>query len=147
MIDRSGERRDTVTVPGNAITTTIVPRVSETDGCGHINNTVMPIWFEAGRRDIFEAIMPGLHFRDWKVAVVTLRVDYKAQTYLERAVTIRTWISKLGNKSITIREAAFQDERCTAEGEAVYVYFDYDEGLSKPVPDAVRERLKQYLVQ
>ena len=35
-------------------TTVITPRVSETDGMGHINNTVIPIWFEAGRKGILK---------------------------------------------------------------------------------------------
>ena len=41
-------------------TTPITPRASETDGAGHINNTVVPVWFEAGRREIFRIFTPDL---------------------------------------------------------------------------------------
>ncbi|MEC8369292.1 MAG: acyl-CoA thioesterase, partial [Pseudomonadota bacterium] len=34
------------------IETPIIPRVSETDGAGHIANTVIPIWFEGGWTEI-----------------------------------------------------------------------------------------------
>ena len=40
--------------------TTITPRVSETDGAGHINNVFVPVWFEAGRREIFRILTPDL---------------------------------------------------------------------------------------
>lgn len=43
-------------------TTTITPRVSETDGVGHINNTTVPVWFEAGRHEIFKLFTPDLSF-------------------------------------------------------------------------------------
>ena len=57
------------------IETPIIPRVSETDGAGHINNTVIPIWFEGGRTEIFRLLTPDLQFRNWRVALVNMNVD------------------------------------------------------------------------
>lgn len=131
-------------LPKYAIVTPITPRVSETDGCGHINNTVVPVWFEAGRRLIFQAVTPDLSFQRWRLAVVSMRVEYKAQTYLDSEVQIHTWVEALGNKSITIREAATQNGSRCADGECVYVYFDYDADQSQRVPDVVRQRLMSY---
>ena len=51
------------------IVTTITPRVSETDGAGHINNTAIPVWLEAGRREIFALFTPDLGFEHWGVAL------------------------------------------------------------------------------
>ena len=45
------------------LTTIITPRVSETDGVGHINNVFVPIWLEAGRREIFKIFSPDLSFK------------------------------------------------------------------------------------
>ncbi len=131
-------------LPENAIITRITPRVSETDGCGHINNTVMPVWFEAGRLDIFRAFTPGLGFNAWRVAVVSMRVEYRAQTYLGTDVDIYTWVSKIGTKSLNVSEAAIQDGRLCAAGECIYVNFDYEKNCSFPIPDTVRERLKPH---
>ena len=40
-----GPHRNLAREPAAAMfTTPIVPRVSETDGAGHINNTVTPVW-------------------------------------------------------------------------------------------------------
>lgn len=131
-------------LPENAINTRITPRVSETDGCGHINNTVMPVWFEAGRLEIFRAFTPDLGFKIWRVAVVSMRIEYRAQTYLGRDVDIFTWISKIGNKSFTVSEAAVQDGRLCAVGECIYVNFDYEKNSSFPIPDMVKEQLSAH---
>ena len=71
--------------------TAIVPRVSETDGAGHINNTVVPIWFEAGRREVFRILTPDLAFKHWRIALVNMNVDYLAQIFLDKTAQVCTW--------------------------------------------------------
>ena len=90
------------------IFTNIVPRVSETDGVGHINNVFVPIWFEAGRREIFRIFSPKLDFLNWKLALVKVTVEYVDQLYLAEEVEIRTGIEKIGNSSFTIKEEIHQ---------------------------------------
>ncbi|MEL7346269.1 MAG: thioesterase family protein [Pseudomonadota bacterium] len=125
--------------------TTLTPRVAETDGAGHINNTVLPVWFEAGRRGIFRILTPDLSFARWRATVVRLEIDYHAQIYLTEEVTIRTWIAHLGTKSFTVAEEAWQGERHCASGKAVYVYFNIAAQRSEPIPDDVRSALSAHL--
>ena len=72
--------------------TRITPRVSETDGAGHVNNVFVPVWFEAGRREIFRILTPDLTFRRWRVALVSMNVDYLDQIYFHEVALVRTWI-------------------------------------------------------
>ena len=123
------------------IETPIIPRVSETDGAGHINNTVIPIWFEGGRTEIFRILTPNLQFQDWRVALVNMQIDYLAQTYFQETATVCTWIEKVGTKSFTLYEELWQGARLCAKGTATYVYFDYDAQKAQLVPDHVRRAL------
>ncbi|MBG06102.1 MAG: thioesterase [Rhodospirillaceae bacterium] len=123
------------------IETPIIPRVSETDGAGHINNTVIPIWFEGGRTEIFRVLTPDLDFKNWRVALVNMNVDYLAQTYFQDPAVVRTWVDKVGTKSFTLYEELWQGERLCAKGTATYVYFNYDDQEAKPVPENVRAAL------
>ena len=107
------------------LTTSITPRVSETDGAGHINNCYVPIWFEAGRREVFRTLTPDLDFRHWKVAMVKMGVEFEAQIYYHHDAEVRTWIDRVGTKSFTIAEEIWQGDRRCSCGTAVYVYFDY----------------------
>lgn len=134
-------------IPSNAVSTWITPRVSETDGCGHINNTTLPIWFEAGRREFFRAFSPSLSFADWNLAVVSMRVDFRKQIYLGDDVRIATWVSRLGNTSITVSEVALQGDVPCASGECAYVYFNYADQRSERVPDVIRQRLAPMVCQ
>lgn len=123
------------------IETPIIPRVSETDGAGHINNTVIPIWFEGGRTEIFRVLTPDLDFKNWRVALVNMNIDYLAQTYFQDPAVVRTWVDKVGTKSFTLYEELWQGARLCAKGTATYVYFNYDDQEAKPVPDNVRAAL------
>ena len=123
------------------IFTKIVPRVSETDGVGHINNVFVPIWFEAGRREIFRIFSPNLDFVNWKLALVKVTVEYVDQLYLAENVEIRTGIEKIGNSSFTIKEEIHQTDRLCAKGEAIYVNYNFNEKISETISNEIRDKL------
>ena len=124
------------------IFTNIVPRVSETDGVGHINNVFVPIWFEAGRREIFRIFSPNLDFVNWRLALVKVTVEYIGQLYLAENVEIRTGIEKIGNSSFTIKEEIYQTNRLCAKGEAIYVNYNFKENKSEPISNEIRNKLQ-----
>ena len=126
------------------IETQITPRVSETDGAGHINNTVMPVWFEAGRNEIFKMLTPNLNFDDWRVALVNMNLDYLAQTYYQRNVVVKTWIERVGNKSFEVYEELHQDGRVCVRGTATYVYFNYKTQQAEAIPESVKAQLNEH---
>ena len=124
------------------IVTPITPRVSETDGAGHINNCFVPVWFEAGRREIFRVLTPDLGFKQWRVALVNINVDYEAQIYYCDQVEVHTWVERVGNKSFTVAEEIWQLGKRCANGRAVYVYFDFELQQAMPVPAEISEKLQ-----
>lgn len=124
--------------------TPITPRVSETDAAGHINNAFVPVWFEAGRREIFRILTPDLSFRNWRVALVNMNVDYLDQIYFHETALVRIWVDRVGTKSFTLDEEVWQGERCCAKGTATYVYFNYSAGRAEPVPPDCRQALEAH---
>ena len=124
------------------IFTKIVPRVSETDGVGHINNVFVPIWFEAGRREIFRIFSPKLDFINWKLALVKVTVEYVDQLYLAEDVDVKTGIEKVGNSSFTIKEEIHQTNRICAKGQAIYVNYNFRDKKSEPISNEIRNRLE-----
>ena len=115
--------------------------MSETDGVGHINNVFVPIWFEAGRREIFRIFSPNLDFVNWKLALVKVTVEYLDQLYLAEEVEIRTGIQKIGNSSFTIKEQIHQTNRLCAKGEANYVNYNFKEKKSESISNEIRDKL------
>lgn len=125
--------------------TTITPRVSETDGAGHINNVFVPVWFEAGRREIFRILTPDLSFEGWRATLVNMNVDYLDQIYLHDDVQVRTWVDRIGTKSFKLYEEIWQGERHCASGTATYVYFNIETQQSEPVPEDCRTAFEAHL--
>lgn len=125
--------------------TTITPRVSETDGAGHINNVFVPIWFEAGRREIFKILNPDLGFADWHAILVNITVDYEEQIYFQHDAEVRTWIERIGNKSFTVGEEIWQQGKRCAQGRAVYVYFNSETQAADPVPADIADQLRRHM--
>lgn len=123
----------------------IEPRVSETDGVGHINNTTVPIWFEAGRNQLFKLFTPDSSFENWKMIILNMSVDYVDQIYFGRDVEIKTWVKRIGNSSLELYEEIHQENRLCAKGTAVYVNFNLQAQKSEPIPAQIRQELEKHL--
>ncbi|MBU8917378.1 acyl-CoA thioesterase [Bacillus sp. FJAT-29953] len=127
--------------------TVIEPRVSETDGVGHINNTTIPIWLEAGRNKLFKLFNPEDTFHDWKMIILKTNVEYVAQIYFGKDVEVKTWVKKIGNSSLELYEEIHQEGRLCVIGTAVYVNFNLQTQKSEPIPNDIRQELELHLYE
>ncbi|MFG6146881.1 acyl-CoA thioesterase [Halobacillus sp. B23F22_1] len=125
--------------------TIIEPRVSETDGVGHINNTVVPVWLEAGRNPLFKLFTPDDNFNDWKMIILNMNIDFKSQIYFGTNVEIRTWVKKIGNTSLTLYEEVWQSDTLCAAGDTIYVNFNVEKQVSERIPDDIRRALANHM--
>ncbi|WP_221799372.1 acyl-CoA thioesterase [Oceanobacter mangrovi] len=121
------------------------PRFSETDALGHVNNTVLPVWFETGRTPIFKLFAPELDPNNWPLIIARIEVDYVGELFYGKPVEIRTFVLKLGNSSMTIGHEAWQDGELAARGKAVMIHYDHNSKSSMPVPAEIRSELEQHL--
>ena len=128
---------------------TIAPRFCETDALGHVNNTVVPVWFEKGREPIFKLFTPDMDVRNWKLIIARITVDFLAEIHYgtDLDVEIRTGLVKIGNSSMTIRQEVWQRGECCARGDAVMIHYDYQASKSVPIPDQIRTVLERSLMK
>lgn len=126
--------------------TIIHPRVSETDAVGHINNTVVPVWFEAGRNELFEIFGPTDNFSNWRMIVAGFAVDFAHELVFHAPVTVRTWIERIGNSSLTLHEELHQLGTRCATGRTTYVHVDPATMRPARISDAIREQLTPHLL-
>jgi acyl-CoA thioester hydrolase len=122
--------------------TIIEPRVSETDGVGHINNTTIPIWFEAGRNEIFKLFTPDSSFENWKMIIINMNVDYLKQIYFGKNAEVYTWVKRIGNSSLMLYEEIRQEGQVCAKGTVTYVNFNLKTQKSESIPDEIRTELE-----
>ena len=124
--------------------TYIRPRFCDTDALGHINNTVIPVWFLEAREPVLSWFAPEGDFSRSSIAVVRVEVDYLAETRFGEDVTIRTRVERVGNSSFVLLQEVAQGDAITARGRTTLVHFDPDERRSRPVPDKIRSKLEQH---
>ena len=126
---------------------TVEPRFVETDALGHINNTVLPVWFEQARTPIFKFFTPSLAIEEWELILAKIEVSFLHQIYYGQDVQIKTFIQSLGNSSAVVLHEAWQDKKKVAEGAAVLVHFDHTTQKSKVIPESIRAMLTEHLVE
>lgn len=121
----------------------IQPRFNETDGLGHINNTVIPVWFEAAREPVFEIFNPSLDLTKWNLIVAGFTIAYTSPIHYGKPVSLKTWISRVGNSSFEVAQESWQQGKKTAEAKTTLVHYDYTIDKSQAISDDVKAQLSQ----
>ena len=125
---------------------TLIPRISETDLVGHVNNVAIAGWFEDLRvrfmhsMEALEGAGDGVgHF-----TLASLKLDFLAETHFGEEVTLTMQHVTLGNSSVTLEGLLHQGDRLTVKGSAVMVHWDPQTRRPERLPEAYRERLANY---
>ncbi len=123
----------------------VTPRFGDVDGLRHINNTMLPVWFELGRDPLFRYFNPELSLENWNLIMAHIDVDFLLPMTLGADIEIRTSLARIGNSSLTVHQEAWQNGSLSAQGNAVVVHYDFTNRQSRPIPDAIRAQLKEHL--
>jgi acyl-CoA thioester hydrolase len=126
----------------------VFPRFGDIDVLGHVNNTVLPVWFELARTPIMKIFDPELALdrRTFPLIMAHTDFDFTDQIYLKHEVEIKTWILKIGTKSITVYHEAWQQERLCTKGNCVIVYYDFNTEKTAPLPEGKKKMLSEHLL-
>ncbi|GGW54792.1 acyl-CoA thioesterase [Alishewanella tabrizica] len=127
-------------------TENVTPRFSETDALGHINNTVFAVWFESARQGIFRIFTPNLDVTQWALIIASIQINYHAQTHYNAPVELRTWVSRIGNRSFEVYQEAWQLGKKCASGTTALVKFDYTQQQAAVLTAAEHAALEQHFL-
>lgn len=117
------------------IETRLIPRFSDTDAMGHINNTAVTQWLEAGRMDFY---MNHMKTSTPKV-LRRIEIDYDGEMSFKDEAIIRTGAERLSNKTITLRQEIFQRGKRCVKALIVECYFDAIARTSMAMPQHDRD--------
>ncbi len=123
----------------------IEPRFSETDALGHINNNSYSVWFEEAREPIFKIFTPVFKIEDLSLIMAHISCDFLKEVYFGKDVTIKTAVEKVGNSSLHITHALYQENRLCSIGKAVMIHFDHKTKKSISIDEKTRQALNEHL--
>lgn len=116
-------------------------RFYETDALGHVNNTVIPAWFEVGRIPVFDLFAEQGDLFKVGLIVANLNVDFVRPVYFGHPVTLKTYISRIGKSSFDIGSEVWQKGELCAKGTTILVNYDFKQEISVEIMPSVRDKL------
>ncbi|HLM06791.1 MAG TPA: thioesterase family protein [Blastococcus sp.] len=122
-------------------------RWSDPDSYGHVNHARALSLLEDARLAI-AATAPGtVPGGQPDVILARLEVDYLRQLYYRvgEMLTVRSWVARIGTKSVTIRQELLQDDEVAIRVDGVCVMFDVGTGTSRALTDGERTFWSRYL--
>lgn len=124
----------------------IKPRIGETDALGHINNTVIPQWFEGARNPVFKLLNPdsNLNLNQWNFTLAKTTIDFHMPLKFGIDIEIKTYINRVGNSSLDIYQEVWQQNKKYVSGTAIMVHFDYKKRKSIPIPDSLKQKIHMH---
>jgi acyl-CoA thioester hydrolase len=116
-------------------------RWSDPDMLGHVNHARALALLEDARLAMTDGRPGG------GLILARLEVDYLRQLYyrVNEALTVTSWVTRLGTRSVTVRQELVQDNEVAIRVDVVLVVFDYETNASRPLTDEERAHWSELL--
>jgi acyl-CoA thioester hydrolase len=125
----------------------ITVRFCETDALGHVNNVSYFIYLEQGRTEFIKDVGNNRKTNEWSFILAATKCDFIAQAYFDQNLLVKTFVTKIGNKSFQLSQEIFdvQTGGLIAQAESTLIYFNFEKQQSEPIPTPLREKLQRLL--
>jgi acyl-CoA thioester hydrolase len=116
-------------------------RWSDPDSLGHVNHARALSLIEDARLAMGDGLPGG------GMILARLEVDYLRQLYYRvgERLCVSSWATRLGTKSLTVRQELVQDGEVVIRADVVMVMFDFATDSSRALDDAERAHWSRYL--
>lgn len=127
----------------------VIPvRWGDMDIMGHVNNAKYFTYCESARMSYFAAIRL-LDHRETELqgpALAAANLNFRRQVHYPAVIEVVTRVTEIGRSSFKMEYELFlqgTDDR-VADGTGVVVWVDYGTGKSSPMPESLKESIREY---
>ena len=121
-------------------------RFNDTDQLGHVNNAVFAVMLEQGRSELAAETGLPLGGGTQTLVIVRLELDFVREMSWPGDVDIETWVSRLGERSIQLRQRLMQGGRECGQALTILCVLDRTTGRAMPLMPEWREALERWVV-
>ena len=129
------------------IITPVQKRFSEVDSFMHVNNIWQQSYFDMGKTDFYVKVLgvAGV-FDRLRIITASTHTDYYGQVRLHDEIVVKTDVSRIGNKSMTLHQRIMHGDKCLTESSSVMVAFDFELQQTMEMPQEWKTKLSEYLI-
>ena len=122
-------------------------RFSDVDSFMHVNNIWQQSYFDMGKTDFYLKVLgiAGV-FDRLRIITASTHTDYYGQVRLHDDIVVKTDVSRIGGKSMTLHQRIMLGDKCLTESSSVMVAFDFELQQTVEMPQEWRDKLYDYLI-
>lgn len=123
-------------------------RFSDTDAMGHCNNAKFFTYMEEGRVQYFAKLVPGYKTSDqfdlFPFILADIQCTFKTPAFCGETIIVGLGVTEFGTKSFVIEYELIEEktERLVGAGKSVLVMYDYEKKETYPIPEDLKNRIK-----
>jgi acyl-CoA thioester hydrolase len=124
-------------------------RWGDLDSMGHVNNACYFTYCESARMSYFRAVRMEEHVSGGRFgpALAAASLNFRRQVRYPADIEVATCVVEIGRSSFKMEYVLTQtspgERTLVADGTGVIVWTDYSTGRSAPLPDGLRETIRQ----
>ncbi len=134
-----------------AFWTPITLHWADMDSFHHVNNARYFTFMETGRISLFKHLLDLSYAGVPEVGPILAHIGCNYRKPIEWPATLHvgTGVEKVGNTSFTLQQGVFieGEDTAAADGPSVVVWYDYQAGEKRPLPDNLRAALEPLVVK
>ncbi|MHA2100229.1 MAG: acyl-CoA thioesterase, partial [Candidatus Kariarchaeaceae archaeon] len=130
-------------LPKKYFETSFTPRFRDSDGMGHVNNSIFSVYIETARFEWMKSLKEK-GIPDWMSFILArVEIDFLAPILLSDKITVAMWVSKIGTKSWDFQYQIMNQAKSQlfAKIRSIQVGYDYEQNHSKVISETVLEQL------
>lgn len=127
----------------------VLIRFTDIDMFGHVNNAIYSQWFDTARFTFLASLLPGMDPKGRSMVMVHIETDFHQQLVFGDKVYIESYVTKVGNRSLGIRQQVIHSVsgKVHAESYGILSTFDAATQTSFDMPEEWRKIFEAQLIR
>ena len=121
-------------------------RFSDVDIMGHVSNTIYQNYYDSGKVNYFDEVLPDMDFVNTGVVGASVKIDYLKPIFMKTRILVKTRVAVLGHKSLTMEHCLVDEHtgEILSTSSTVLVCYSIKEKVSIPIPERWRKNILNY---
>ena len=121
-------------------------RFSDVDIMGHVSNTVYQNYYDSGKVNYFDEVLPDLDFVNLAFVGASVKIDYLKPIFMRTKILVETRVVLVGTKSMTLEHRLVEEQtgELLSTCIAVLVCYSIKEQQSITIPEHWKKNIRAY---